>query len=219
MSNIIHVFSGNDAPMVVRPDLVGPDKASRPRATDLEAGTMYVAADVGEACVVVDSDWSTWFLFRGEPGPKGADGVPGTPGMSAYEIAVAGGFVGSEAEWLASLQGEPGAPGVDGNDGAPWMLLNSTVSVSAGVTPLILPPTGLDALLVARVTTPAPDAACTFRIDGETIDAAVDETASIDPTTVGSALTRSFQVAPGSYDVVVDGSLVLDVEVYSGQQT
>jgi len=37
----------------------------------------------------------------------------GLDGLSAYEIAVANGFVGSEAAWLASLKGERG------EDGAP----------------------------------------------------------------------------------------------------
>lgn len=32
-------------------------------------------------------------------------GVPGPPGLSAYQSAVAGGFGGPEAEWLASLIG------------------------------------------------------------------------------------------------------------------
>lgn len=39
---------------------------------------------------------------------KGADGDggggSGEPGLSAYQVAVANGFVGTEAEWLASLQ-------------------------------------------------------------------------------------------------------------------
>lgn len=39
-------------------------------------------------------------------------------GLSAYEVAVKNGFVGTEAEWLASLQGEDGAPGTNGTDGA-----------------------------------------------------------------------------------------------------
>ena len=30
-------------------------------------------------------------------------------GLSAYEVAVANGFNGTEAEWLASLKGETGA--------------------------------------------------------------------------------------------------------------
>jgi hypothetical protein len=47
-----------------------------------------------------------------------ATGQPGTPGSSAYDVAVANGFVGTEAAWLASLQGEPGVDGVDGTNGA-----------------------------------------------------------------------------------------------------
>lgn len=66
--------------------------------------------------------------------------LKGEPGDSAYEVAVANGFIGSEEEWLESLKGEPGAPltyedltpeqkaelkgkdgepGQDGKDGAP----------------------------------------------------------------------------------------------------
>lgn len=55
--------------------------------------------------------------IAGPPGEDGADGA------SAYELAVAGGFVGTEAEWLASLVGEPGAdstvPGEKGDKGDP----------------------------------------------------------------------------------------------------
>ena len=60
----------------------------------------------------------------------GVKGDKGDPGDSAYEVAVAAGFVGTEEEWLSSLvgadgaqgpagpQGEPGKDGVDGQDGA-----------------------------------------------------------------------------------------------------
>ncbi len=44
-------------------------------------------------------------------------GCNGTDGKSAYEIAVANGFVGTEAEWLASLNGKDGRNGTDGLDG------------------------------------------------------------------------------------------------------
>lgn len=43
--------------------------------------------------------------------PSGADGA------SAYEIAVAHGYEGTEEEWLASLKGADGEPGADGKDG------------------------------------------------------------------------------------------------------
>jgi hypothetical protein len=45
------------------------------------------------------------------------NGIPGAEGASAYEVAVANGFVGTEVQWLASLEGTPGAPGADGADG------------------------------------------------------------------------------------------------------
>lgn len=42
----------------------------------------------------------------------------GTEGLSAYEIALQNGFVGSEAEWLASLKGQDGNDGSDGANGS-----------------------------------------------------------------------------------------------------
>jgi hypothetical protein len=53
----------------------------------------------------------------GPAGADGADGVDGADGASAYEIAVANGFVGDEAAWLASLVGADGADGADGDPG------------------------------------------------------------------------------------------------------
>jgi len=67
---------------------------------------------------------------EGEWQPNPGGGEPGPEGKSAYEVAVDNGFVGTEPEWLASLQGEegpegpagpqglPGSPGADGSDGA-----------------------------------------------------------------------------------------------------
>lgn len=54
----------------------------------------------------------------GSDGKDGADGLNGSDGKSAYEIAVENGFVGSEADWIASLQGSDGVNGSDGKDGA-----------------------------------------------------------------------------------------------------
>jgi len=44
--------------------------------------------------------------------------IEGTEGDSAYEVAVANGFVGTEAAWLASLVGPTGATGATGSTGA-----------------------------------------------------------------------------------------------------
>lgn len=63
---------------------------------------------------------------KGDTGPKGADGLQGPigpqglqgergqDGKSAYEIAVANGFVGNQAQWLWSLRGDEGKRGRDG---------------------------------------------------------------------------------------------------------
>lgn len=48
---------------------------------------------------------------------KGKDGKDGVNGKSAYEIAKANGFGGTEQEWLESLKGVDGVNGVNGQDG------------------------------------------------------------------------------------------------------
>ncbi len=54
----------------------------------------------------------------GQDGTDGTDGSDGLDGDSAYEVAVANGFTGSETEWLASLKGDKGDTGADGATGA-----------------------------------------------------------------------------------------------------
>src|SRR5690554_5894155 len=55
---------------------------------------------------------------------SGGGGAVGADGLSAYEVAVKNGFVGTEADWLTSLKGATGAqgpqglPGKDGADGS-----------------------------------------------------------------------------------------------------
>lgn len=58
--------------------------------------------------------------IQGEIGPQGPQGEPGPQGdegPSAYEVAVANGFVGTEAAWLASLVGPQGIQGIQGETG------------------------------------------------------------------------------------------------------
>jgi hypothetical protein len=55
---------------------------------------------------------------NGLDGAPGADGVDGTDGLSAYEVAVANGFIGTEAAWLESLVGPQGPIGETGPAGA-----------------------------------------------------------------------------------------------------
>lgn len=55
---------------------------------------------------------------KGDPGAAGVAGKDGAAGKSAYQIAVASGFDGTEQAWLASLKGEKGDKGDTGAAGA-----------------------------------------------------------------------------------------------------
>ena len=71
---------------------------------------------------------------------EAAAGDDGVPGASAYEVAVANGFVGSESDWLNSLIGPQGSPGNDGNDGSdatvnPASLSDAIISADSKTTP------------------------------------------------------------------------------------
>ena len=53
----------------------------------------------------------------GANGTNGIDGTNGTDGQSAYELWLAQGNTGTEADFLNSLIGPQGAPGADGTNG------------------------------------------------------------------------------------------------------
>ena len=50
-------------------------------------------------------------------GANGTNGINGVDGKSAYEIAKAGGYKGTEAQWLQSLKGASGKNGTNGVNG------------------------------------------------------------------------------------------------------
>lgn len=54
---------------------------------------------------------------KGDQGDQGEKGDKGDPGDSAYQVAVSNGFVGTEADWLASLVGPEGPQGPTGPQG------------------------------------------------------------------------------------------------------
>lgn len=56
--------------------------------------------------------------IQGIQGIQGEQGTQGTAGFSAYQLAVNGGFAGTEAAWLASLEGPQGIQGIQGIAGA-----------------------------------------------------------------------------------------------------
>lgn len=53
----------------------------------------------------------------GQNGTNGVNGVNGQDGLSAYQIAIGNGFVGTESQWLTSLRGATGSSGTNGANG------------------------------------------------------------------------------------------------------
>jgi hypothetical protein len=68
---------------------------------------------------VGESTWTNLVTLESLRGPQGIQGVPGNNGLSAYQVAVANGFAGTQAEWLLSLKGEQGDQGLQGPPGIP----------------------------------------------------------------------------------------------------
>lgn len=69
----------------------------------------------------------------GATGPQGLPGAAGADGASAYEVAVAAGFVGTEAQWLESLvgpEGPKGDPGSGGGGAQGNLLLNPHLTIN-----------------------------------------------------------------------------------------
>lgn len=62
----------------------------------------------------------------GQNGTNGINGVNGQDGLSAYQIAVGNGFVGTESQWLSSLRGATGSSGANGSNG--WSPVLAVVS-------------------------------------------------------------------------------------------
>ena len=99
-------------------------------------------------------------------------------GYSAYEIAVQNGFVGTEAEWLASLQGSNGA---DGKDGSSATIQVGTVSTGAAGSDAVVTNVGTSSAAVFNFTIPQGAAGPTY-----TAGAGIDITNNVISATGGS---------------------------------
>lgn len=92
---------------------------------------LFLIVDDGKARLLQRPTLQAWIRenVQGEKGDTGQagrdgvdgaiarDGVNGTDGLSAYQVAVKNGYIGSEAQWLATLKGATGASGVNGING------------------------------------------------------------------------------------------------------
>lgn len=97
--------SGSGTPGTPGKDGVGIAKIEQTQTSTVSSGVNIVTV------TLTDASTST-FQVR-----NGSAGSPGSPGKSAYQSALDTGYVGSESEWVESLQGEPGGPGSPGVPG------------------------------------------------------------------------------------------------------
>lgn len=96
---------------------------------DLRLTIVSSVVDEDGNTTVTFNDDSTLIIPKGVQGERGLDGesvtfesltpeqkseLTGQQGLSAYQLAVQEGFVGSEFEWLESLKGQDGTNGTDG---------------------------------------------------------------------------------------------------------
>ena len=101
--------------------------------TELQGGEMLVASPDGQNKIPklaptgaflfnnADGD-NMWELIKPKVGTiKGEKGDKGADGKSAYEVAVANGYTGTQAQWIASLKGADGAPGMSGKSYKPYI--------------------------------------------------------------------------------------------------
>jgi len=87
--------------------------------------------EVGDSMTPPGPDDLWWVrLSELELSSQGPEGPDGPAGLSAYQIAVADGFVGSEAAWLLSLKGPKGDAGQDGA-GSPATAASPPVGTAA----------------------------------------------------------------------------------------
>lgn len=143
---------------------------------DGDNGLSAYEVAVANGFVGTESQWLLSLVGpQGETGPagtngtnglNGSDGADGTDGLSAYEVAVANGFVGNEAAWLASLvgatgatgpQGPTGATGANGNDGAAATIAVGTVTTGAAGSSAIITNVGTSSAAVFDFTIPRGD--------------------------------------------------------------
>lgn len=108
--------------------------------SDFTNNDRFMVIDDGKARQLPLNVFKSWLVanvqgIQGEQGATGGDGLngkdgingkDGKDGLSAYQVAVSLGFVGTQAQWVASLKGVAGAKGADGGLG--WTPVLRTVA-------------------------------------------------------------------------------------------
>lgn len=104
----------NHAKTITAPDAPGDAAAGKGLAADWNADLVVHASSFATDGEMIAGTLTTAKITTPAQIKLAVETHGGVDGLSAYQIAVNNGFVGTEAAWLASLQGAPGAPGLIG---------------------------------------------------------------------------------------------------------
>ncbi|WP_290956538.1 FISUMP domain-containing protein [Fibrobacter sp.] len=91
----------------------GADGEAGPAGADGKDGSSCTAKSLknGKGYKILCGGDSVGVVRNGKNGVDGDSGIAGENGLSAYEIAKAAGYKGTETEWIGSLKGDSGAAG------------------------------------------------------------------------------------------------------------
>lgn len=165
------------------------------------SGDLYLDGNLGDVFEWNGTSWSPVGNLAGPVGPQGIQGpkgdtgnagADGADGDSAYAVAVSNGFVGTEAQWLASLvgaQGPKGDTGPAGPPGDPNLLADIAFTGSASD-------------LTAGTV---PDARMPARLGNGTVTPTILTTGILDTTITGGF----YQVASAASPTGTDGGLLV----------
>lgn len=93
-------------------------EVSKLMRTNADGTEAQVYPETHPSAVVGLDEYLKTHCGSGGTGAKGDKGDKGDAGLSAYQVAVQGGFTGTEAQWIASLKGATGATGPKGDTGS-----------------------------------------------------------------------------------------------------
>lgn len=93
-------------------------EVSKLMRTNADGTEVQVYPETHPSAVVGLDEYLKTHGGSGSTGAKGDKGDKGDAGLSAYQLAVQGGFKGTEAQWIASLKGATGATGPKGDTGS-----------------------------------------------------------------------------------------------------
>lgn len=201
--------------------MFNPDQMRRSSRTIMGIRTVPPDARVGQVLTVLPDRTFGWATApvntgpqgpAGTPGRDGAAGANGLDGLSAYQVARANGYGGTQTQWLASLVGAPGQKGdtgAQGPQGVPGLL---AIDYRDGIAvPAITSLLGISNFVDVTVTWNTPFADTSYSIVKPQVSAASASLIGKTDAVVKSKTTTGCVVTVTSTAVLATGACTLGV--------